>query len=151
VRPIAAAVVLVALDAVACGGSDTAPLATDVGVAPRVFRQDPSPTLEGEGALVHGTLGYDVEHGCFVVESEGIAYPVVWPAETEGVADGPGVELPDGLVIRMGDDVSGGGGFHQAGDGDVARFDIPAHCVPSTGEVALFNANGRVTTRLGEG
>ena len=147
-RLVAGAVVLaVSGVVVACGGSDTAPPARDAGARPRVFRHDPSPTLEGEGALVQGTLGYDVAHGCFMVASEGIAYPVVWPAGTEGVAGGPGVELPDGLVVRVGDGVSGGGGFHQAGDRFVAGFDIPAECVPSTSEVAVFNANERVTKR----
>ena len=101
--------------------------------------------MEGEAALIAGTLQYDAQYGCFLVEIEGVAYPLVWPAETSGVSDGPGVELADGLVVRVGDHISGGGGFHSADRQPVAGFGIPAECLPATSEVAVFNVNERVT------
>jgi hypothetical protein len=137
--------VLVAWGTAACGGQNVAGYDADVGTVPRVFRHDPAPTVDGDQALIAGTLRYDVEHGCFLVENEGLAYPLVWPAETEGVSDGPGVELPDGLVVQVGDHVSGGGGFHDASRGSVEGFGIPVECLPSTSEVAVFNVNERVT------
>ena len=75
------------------------------------------------------------------------AWPIRWcgPQTTEGVSDGPGVELPDGLIVKVGDHISGGGGFHHAGRDSVAGFDIPAECLPSTSEVAVFNVNEQVT------
>lgn len=136
---------LVALGAAGCGDENWAGSAADAGGNPRVIRHDPAPTVDGDQALIGGTLRYDVEHGCFLVEIEGLAYPLVWPAETEGVSDGPGVELPDGLVVKVGDHISGGGGFHHAGRDSVAGFDIPAECLPPTSEVAVFNVNERVT------
>jgi hypothetical protein len=145
VRFIVRVLVLVALGAAACGDPNVAGSDAEVGAMPRLFRHDPAPAVDGDQALIAGTLRYDVEHGCFLVENEGLAYPVVWPAETEGLSDGPGVELPDGLVVKVGDHISGGGGFHHAGRGTVAGFHIPAECLPSTSEVAVFNVNERVT------
>ena len=145
VRFVSVVVVLVALAAPACGSQNSASSEAPDGAIPRVFRHDPSPVVEGEGALIAGTLQYDGQYGCFLVEIEGMAYPLVWPAETSGVSDGPGVELADGLVVRVGDHISGGGGFHSADRQPVAGFGIPAECLPATSEVAVFNVNERVT------
>jgi hypothetical protein len=50
--------------------------------------------------------------------------------------------------VHVGDEVSGGGGYF---DGDEVpgggnyfadQYQIPDGCLPSTGEVAVFNANG---------
>jgi hypothetical protein len=142
---VAAAVVL----AVACqdGSSSPADEPADRGVrnsaVPRVWAQEPAPTDEGFEAEVRGSLTYDATQDCFMLELEGIQYPVVWPAGTVGTSDGPGVVLRDGLTLRAGDDVSGGGGYLQVAD----QYDIPLACLPSTGEVAVFNPNESV--RLG--
>jgi hypothetical protein len=45
--------------------------------------------------------------------------------------------LADGSVARVGDEVSGGGGYLQVAD----RYGIPAGCLPDTDEVAVFNPN----------
>jgi hypothetical protein len=137
--------VSVALGVSACSSENGAGPAVEDGAIPRVFRRDPSPIDEGDQALISGTLRYDVQHGCFLVEIENLAYPLVWPAGTTGVSDGPGAELPDGIVVEVDDHISGGGGFHHAGRDSVAGFDIPAECLPATSEVAVFNVNERVT------
>jgi hypothetical protein len=135
--------------ATACQGSSSSDpdKAPDTGgndaAVPRVWAQEPAPTDEGFQAEVRGTLTYDATQDCFLLDLEGIQYPVVWPAGTVGTSDGPGVVLPDGSTLRVGDVVSGGGGYLPvAGD-----YQIPTGCLPSTGEVAVFNAND--SPRLG--
>jgi hypothetical protein len=92
----------------------------------------------GFDAQVQGELRYDKTFDCFLLEQDGISYPVVWPVGTKGTADGPGVDLADGTTVRIGQQVSGGGGYHQAGAymGDVV---VPPECIPSSGEVAVYN------------
>lgn len=150
VAALAAAVLVVLRDdperVVRTAGPDQqkpeSPAPTDTAVTggpiPRVWAQRPAPTSEGGmAALVSGVLAYDEAQDCLVLELEGIRYPVVWPAGTVGTSDGPGVVLRDGSTVRVGDEVSGGGGYV-----DIARqFQIPDGCVPSTGDVAVFNAN----------
>jgi hypothetical protein len=105
-----------------------------------VWVQEPAETDDGMGADVHGSLAYDAGQDCFLLELEGVRYPVIWPAGTVGTADGPGVALGDGTVARLGDRVSAGGGYLPITE--VAdRYEIPAGCVPETGEVAVFNPN----------
>lgn len=111
------------------GGNDAA--------VPQVWAQEPAPTDEGLAAVVRGTVTYDATQDCFLLELEGIHYPVVWPAGTVGTGDGPGVVLRDGSTLRVGEEVSGGGGYLQVAD----EYDIPSGCLPSTGEVAVFNPN----------
>ena len=107
------------------------------GEVPTVWAQEPSPSADGMAALVMGSVQYDPSHDCFSIELEGLAYPVVWPAGTVGTADGPGVVLPDGDIARVGDEVYGGGGYLDVAD----DYGIPDACVPSTGEVAVYNPN----------
>lgn len=95
-------------------------------------------------AEVKGEVGYR-SPGCFTITRDANTYPVVWPYNTRGVADGPGVELPDGTTARVGDTVYGGGGSIQPDDPLVEDFDIPADCLPETGEVSVFNSTGDVT------
>jgi outer membrane protein assembly factor BamB len=105
---------------------------------PRVWAQEPAPMDEGGlAAIVSGSLTYDATQDCFLLELEGIQYPVVWPAGAVGTSDGPGVVLRDGSTLRVGDEVSGGGGYLQVS----REYEIPIGCLPSTGEVAVFNAN----------
>lgn len=111
----------------------------DPSALPVVWAQAPTTSQEGMGALVSGELSYDAELGCFQLGSESLRYPIVWPAGTVGVADGPGVRLPDGSVARVGDTVAGGGGFVSD-----PGFGIPPACAP-TDEVATFNPNSEVT------
>lgn len=104
----------------------------------RVLRHE-VPIRGGQDALVQGELAYDQTHDCFLLQRDGASYPVVWPAGTEGTANGPGVRLPDGTTVRLGDQVAGGGGYHRA-DAYLEDVTLPAECVPASGQVAVFNA-----------
>lgn len=93
----------------------------------------------GEHAIIQGTLA--AHDGCVLLEQEGvdIAYPVVWPSGTSIASEDPlTLELPSGEELAVGQAVSGGGGYHNASSPQV-QVDIPAECVPETGEVAVFN------------
>jgi Rieske Fe-S protein len=136
-----------------CSNHVEPPAPTDAAVTggpiPRVWAQPPAPTdVGGLAALVSGVLAYDEAQDCLLLELERIRYPVVWPAGTVGISEGPGVELRDGSTVHVGDEVSGGGGYLDGdevsgGGGYIAdRFQIPDGCLPSSGEVAVFNANG---------
>ena len=70
----------------------------------------------------------------------GTQYPVVWPAGTTADANG-GLSLPDAQRVALGDEVLGGGGYLELS----ARYHIPTECLPPSGEVAVFNANGKVS------
>lgn len=125
-----------------CSNHVESPAPTDTAVTsgpiPRVWAQRPAPRNEGGmAAVVSGVLAYDEAQDCLVLELEGIRYPVVWPAGTVGTSDGPGVVLRGGSTVRVGDEVSGGGGYVDV----ASQFQIPDGCLPSSGEVAVFNAN----------
>ena len=77
VRFVVPVLVLVASGVAACGDPNVTGSDAEVGAIPRLFRHDPAPAVDGDQALIAGTLRYDVEHGCFLVENEGLAYPVV--------------------------------------------------------------------------
>jgi hypothetical protein len=96
-------------------------------------------------AEVRGSVTYDATQDCFLLELEGIQYPVVWPAGTVGTRNGPGVVLRDGSTLRVGDEVSGGGGYLRV----AGEYEIPFGCLPSTGEVAVFNANESLRPGVG--
>lgn len=111
------------------------------GDLPTVWAQQPFASADGMQALVQGTLQHDGEHDCFLIGPDDGGHPVVWPAGTKGTADGPGVELPDGEIARVGDEVYGSGGYLQVAH----EYDIPAECLPESGEVAVFNPDEDVT------
>lgn len=137
----AAGLLVLALVAVACGG-ETSSGADDDGPVVWAHEAGSGDKLDAE---VRGTVGYRSGPGCFTLTLERYTYPIVWPHQTTGVADGPGVELPDGTMARVGDSVLGGGGYLQRDAPKVEDFDIPAGCLPDTGEVAVFNPTGDVT------
>lgn len=125
--------------------SDSAP-ATSTGeitgapTAPRVWAWEVTdlpgaPPWTGLLAIVHGRVTYDGELDCFFLENEGGRYPVVWPVGTTGTPDGPGVVLPDGTVARVGDEVTGGGGYREVAD----DYEIPSGCRSALGGVAVYN------------
>lgn len=88
-------------------------------------------------ALVEGTLRYDEEHQCFQIEHDnGTRYPIVWWYGTEALLSGYGVVTANGTQIRLGERVSGGGGYDHADD-TLNRI-IPDECLPPTGEVAVL-------------
>lgn len=106
-----------------------------------VFAHPTQRDADGMDAEITGVL--DVEDGCFVLQLEGLAYPVLWPAGTQPVdGDEPAVELPDGTVVEVGDEVRGGGGYlvtDRYRDEDSDASAALAACPAETGEVAVFN------------
>lgn len=48
------------------------------------------------------------------------------------------LKLPSGEELAVGQAVSGGGGYLHSSSDEV-KVDIPAECIPETGEVAVFN------------
>ncbi|CAN5492857.1 hypothetical protein BH23ACT9_BH23ACT9_25390 [soil metagenome] len=68
-----------------------------------------------------------------------------WPAGTEiDRADPLTIRLPGGSTVKVGEVVSGGGGYHS----DVAMF--PEGCAES-GETAIFNASGDIEVVADDG
>jgi hypothetical protein len=100
------------------GGNDAA--------VPRVCGPRACTYRRGLKAEVRGSLTYDATQDCFLLDLEGIQYPVVWPAGTTGTSDGPGVVLPDGSTVRVGEVVSAGGGYLQV----AGEYQIPTGCLP---------------------
>lgn len=155
---------LLSVSAAACsGGSDASTGVTD---APASERTDPTtgevlpaladtlvadgvrlwvrlPSDEELAAPVEGALRYDKDDDCFLLERNGISYPVVWPADTTAESSGPTVVSSVGDRIALGQYVVGSGGYL-----DIAvTLGIPAECVPATQEVAVFNANSTLSIK----
>lgn len=89
-----------------------------VGEEPRILVQQ-RPNLSGMDALLEGTLRYDAEVDCLVVETaEGHRAGVAWPRGTRGVVEGDrrGVRVGaflgrfGGTTLLDGDQVALGGG-----------------------------------------
>jgi hypothetical protein len=133
-RRLAAGIILV-LALVACGGQ-----AMVEGEEHSIFVHGGSLLPRGgEDAEIRGTLA--TRNGCVVLEQEDldVAYPVVWPSGTSIASESPlTLELPSGEHLALGEVVSGGGGYHDTTSDRVA-VEIPAACLPETGEVAVFN------------
>ncbi len=92
----------------------------------------------GSDALIEGTLTF--RGGCLRVTG----FPAVWPEGTQWDSDREVLALPDGVEVRPGDSVRGGGGFLDSETralnhypSDVAAVLDP--CVGPTGEVASCN------------
>ena len=80
--------------------------------------------------------------GCLLVGE----WPVVWPHGTTWDAQGRTVHLADGEVVRLVDEVSGGGGYLHLPDLPPDLADPLADCpTDEHDEVAVFNAGEPVT------
>ncbi|MDO9174155.1 MAG: hypothetical protein Q7V62_05075 [Actinomycetota bacterium] len=98
---------------------------------------EPVPGAGAREALIRGTLRYDDENECFQIElADGTRLPIVWWYGTEALLSGDGVVTADGTEIHLGEEVWGGGGYDHADD--MLNRDIPAACLPPTGEVAVL-------------
>ena len=97
------------------------------------------PSAEGLDAPVEGTLRYTEEDDCFLLERNGVAYPVVWPTGTTATESGPTVVSKAGESIALGQYVSGAGGYLDA----AKDLGIPAACVRSTQEAGVVQAATR--------
>lgn len=112
-----------------------------------------SDELEGMAAEVTGTVLFDTDTGCLLLERNGVRYPVVWPAGTSWRADLPGVRLDSGEIVEPGMNVHGEGGSLQR-DGieqmaGTAVADAAASCAGPTGEISIFNIGSTVTITSG--
>jgi hypothetical protein len=75
---------------------------------PEAADEGPAATGAGLTALVEGELRYDDTNECFLIDQDDVSYPVVWPAGTEPLAEGPSVRLRSRTVLAAGDFVTGG-------------------------------------------
>lgn len=135
-RPPLVLVLVMSLALASCGGQSEVS-----GDGHAIFVHDRSLLPRGgDDALVRGRL---VTRGrCVLLEDDegvDIAYPVIWPSGTSIHSENPfTLRLKSAALITVGAVVSGGGGYHQASS-EIVEVDIPAECVPETGEVAVFN------------
>ena len=71
-------------------------------------------TAAGVGELV-------LDGGCLQLKSEYSTHPIIWPAGFTPHVEGGVVEVRNGsgrTIARVGDDIAGGGGYHQRGLGE---------------------------------
>ena len=98
-------------------------------------------------ALIQGNYLTDTATGCVLLKTPSGRFPVVWPKGTHFDADSKSILLPGNRRIREGQRVRGGGGYIVI-DGleRVVGIDlkIPADCLSSTREVAVFNPDAAV-------
>lgn len=110
---------------------------------PRLWVQ-PLPTAPNSGTSgIEGQVGFDEINNCYFLERDGLRLPVVWPAGTTVSRNGSIITLADGSTIRLGDHIAGAGGYHQVEE--QLEPTIPTECVPTTGEVAVFNADAKLS------
>ena len=112
-----------------------------VGSGPRLWVQPLFASDESLGAPVKGVLQYDATNDCFLLDRDGVIYPVVWPEGTTVASSDPIVVSAAGVETRVGQFVSGGGGYLYVAE----QVGIPPDCLPPSGEVAVFNTHGVVT------
>ena len=103
----------------------------------------------GMDAIIAGALFFDADRGCLLLQREGVAVPVVWPAGTTWRSDPPGVVLPDGTIVDVGMWVIGGGGYLPRSNLELragsAVADAAAACLISTDESAVFDSDSMIT------
>ncbi len=115
-RIIPAALGLAMLSLLLAGCSGESALQRAQGVTAMVAGSRPS---AGMDALISGTLTI-TDAGCFAVTSGGVTYPVQFPFGTRLSDDGAEVSVPGLPSLRVGDEVSGGGGYMHLTDVDPA-------------------------------
>ncbi len=115
-----------------------------------------------DGPVIEGNQrsgGTDAEvFGEVVIEAECLylswtesetRFPVIWPYGTAWDSERSAVVLPGGTLVHEGDEVYGGGGYHN--EENLSEFtsqegvDLALSCVDNTyGEVAVFNSGDTV-------
>ncbi|MGH3682495.1 MAG: hypothetical protein ACRDT2_19865, partial [Natronosporangium sp.] len=101
----------------------------------------------GDDAEIEGYLRFLDHARCFVLESaltddSQIRHVPVWPSGAQPIREGDavvGVLVPDVGEFRVGDWVSGGGGYVSPGTSDQELPDMPADCLSGGGEFARFD------------
>lgn len=102
----------------------------------------------GMAAEVTGVLRFDASTDCLLLESEGVQYPLVWPAGTRWQENPPAVLLEGGDKVEPGMTVYGGGGYlyrdHVGELSGSAVAEAADRCAGPTGEIAFFNMESKV-------
>ena len=100
----------------------------------------------GENAAIFGELVVEGECLYLAWPESDTRFPVIWPHGTSWDADRSAVVLRGGTLIRKGDQVSGGGGYHSD---NLSTFTVPdgvdllTACVDNKyREIAVFNSSG---------
>lgn len=84
-------------------------------------------------AVVGGTLT-PTDRGCLALGEQRTATPLVFPYGSKLAADGQTVEVPHGGLLRIGDEVTHGGGM-----GSLVNLNgVPDECQAGT-DVAIWN------------
>ena len=104
----------------------------------------------GEDAEVAGVV--QIEGDCIYLSrpDTDARYPVIWPKGTSWDADESAIDLPGrSELVRAGDSVYGGGGYHKEGTLEHHTtdegIDLALRCVDNEhGEIAVFNSGGDV-------
>lgn len=115
-RIVPAALSLATLSLLLAGCSGESALQRAQGVTAMVAGSRPS---AGMDALISGTLT-TTDAGCFAVTSGGVTYPLQFPFGTRLSDDGTEVSVPGLPSLRVGDEISGGGGYLHLTDVDRA-------------------------------
>lgn len=137
---LAAASLLFLAPVAACGGENSADVASSSNGTGPVVAHPAEGDGAGNDALIEGPL--TMSSGCLLVGE----FPVVWPHGTTWDAVAQAVHLPDGQAVALGDRVSGGGGYPYMSDLGTELAKPLADCPTNKyGEVAMFNAGERIT------
>lgn len=115
-RIVPAALSLATLSLLLAGCSGESALQRAQGVTAMVAGSRPS---AGMDALISGTLT-TTDAGCFAVTSGGVTYPLQFPFGTRLSDDGTEVSVPGLPSLRVGDEISGSGGYLHLTDVDQA-------------------------------
>lgn len=112
----------------------------------RAAGPDADGVTDSLAAEVAGTLVHDPACGT-QLQADGERTPVVWPVGTVIAGTDPvAVEVPDGGRLVVGEEISGGGGYHtmRIGLTDDPRNAMVARPCTTTGQIALFNRVGAI-------
>ncbi len=140
-------VILVALVALAAlSGSDNSSGSPRGGLAldgPLVRSTAPLDQHGSDAAEITGVVA--LVDGCVLLADpfDGRTTAVVWPNRTQWDAASETIELPNGDVVGIGDEVWGGGGFSRPGADDTVEAEELRRCVrvADSAEVAGVNAS----------
>jgi hypothetical protein len=138
-RPLILLVVgLVAAGLTGCGSS-APPIDPN---APVVLVSAPGDSTSGAAAQIMGPLTLDQDR-CAGVDG----HLAIWPDGTAWDSEADALKLPDGSRVRVGDVVSGGGGYEAGTSAQRALADTAQRDQCSwDGETAIFNPSSDVTT-----
>lgn len=115
-RVLAVSLGLATVLSLVVGCSSASPVQQAQGVTAMVASDRPSAVMQAE---ISGTLTL-TDSGCFAVTSGGITYPLQFPFGSQLSKDGAEIMVPGLLPLRVGDEISGGGGYLHLSDVNAA-------------------------------